>query len=768
MFLNEYEVPRPPKAIHGILVRFPKADEQKDLLDFRVVAQLAKDLGSDLGQVVAAFNGEALVSDEPLSFNARKVRVQIEGRILEVPVAPDRVFELVAGDLRYTEAWQAVINRKIDAAMRGMARDGRNYFEREGARRRGQFVFCQGAYIAAKARADGAVIVIDPRIQFSSSLNLWEMLRNELKKLEVSDWHSVEREQAATINRTFKSRAYNLRTDYAEITRWGDDETKSYRFLGFDFEHTIQQPMNGRSESPYDWHCKMGREDRVEPRDQPVVQVRAKGGFTVSQIPSLLRVSPDMMALRIFGLSNEAQNLSQKKSSDRVGAMVRYARILEEAQLIQDVEKPVEVEAETVAPVRWTVTGGYLDIRRAEDFQKYFSKGKLLRQPEIRHLTAFHEPAGRKETELLLTVLQKVARRFKVEWPSPLLVELPEVVDDRLRAVIEVAEKAGFGLADLSLLVVRGEESESDSSSFHDQVKRYSLTERLFPTQFVQLESIRGLLAPDSRDQAEAKLASDLGNMVFKQIVAKCGGIPHGLASGFASRGTLFVGVDRYRDSFGFDPSVSGAVSVFDEHGGHVVSTSSFFDRDPSDFIQNLEEMLSFAMRRAARDRQIWKVVLLRDGTSQREARREHEALRQIADQHQAEFVFVEAPKQTFTRIYAGQPDETGMFVEPAEPFTVAANLPGRRNEFIVLATDPWRGTPRPMVYRITDLSDGMDLNEEKHRLARGIAWLCAHSWVSPAATRLPVPLDYADKIARLSGRIRTSLRLDIDRPLYL
>ena len=36
------------------------------------------------------------------------------------------------------------------------------------------------------------------------------------------------------------------------------------------------------------------------------------------------------------------------------------------------------------------------------------------------------------------------------------------------------------------------------------------------------------------------------------------------------------------------------------------------------------------------------------------------------------------------------------------------------------------------------------------------------------AATRLPVPLDYADKIARLSGRIRTSLRLDMDRPLYL
>ena len=97
-----------------------------------------------------------------------------------------------------------------------------------------------------------------------------------------------------------------------------------------------------------------------------------------------------------------------------------------------------------------------------------------------------------------------------------------------------------------------------------------------------------------------------------------------------------------------------------------------------------------------------------------------------------------------------------------------ATDLPGRPTEFVVLSTDPWRGTPKPMLYRIAAMSGTLDLKEEKERLAKGIAWLCAHSWVSPTSTRLPVPLDYADKMAHLVGRIHTPMKSEIDRPLYL
>ena len=181
------------------------------------------------------------------------------------------------------------------------------------------------------------------------------------------------------------------RTDYTEINRWGDEESKSYRFLEFDFTKSIAVAMNESSEeSPYDWHCKMGRRDRINDRNQPVVRVRAKGGYTPTQIPSLLRVSPDMMALRIYGLSEAAQNFSQKSSGDRVGAMMRYATLLHQAGLIGPVEHPIEVATESVAPIRWTVEGDYLDIRRAEDFQRFFSKGKLLRKPAIADQTSRH------------------------------------------------------------------------------------------------------------------------------------------------------------------------------------------------------------------------------------------------------------------------------------------------------------------------------------------------------------------------------------------
>jgi argonaute-like protein implicated in RNA metabolism and viral defense len=320
----------------------------------------------------------------------------------------------------------------------------------------------------------------------------------------------------------------------------------------------------------------------------------------------------------------------------------------------------------------------------------------------------------------------------------------------------------------LALIIGDGQPEDGEALSFHDRVKRYSLTERVFPTQFVRPEKVRHYLDREVDSRQDAELASEMVNLIFEQIVAKCGGIPHGLASGFASRGTIFIGVDRYRDPFEFEASVSGAASVFDEHGSHLVSASAFFDRDPSDRLWGLEDLLDVAMRRASKTHQIRKIVLLRDGTAQRGDAREQSALENTASRYDAEFIFVEAPKQTHTRLYGGEPDDTGMFAERAPPFTVVTELPGRPNEFIVLATDPWRGTPRPMLYRVARMSANLSLADEKARLARSIAWLCAHSWVSPAATRLPVPLDYADKTARLVGRIRTSLRSEIDRPLFL
>jgi len=769
MFLNEYESRYTPSKVHGLRVRFRKADSQKSAMDFRIVAQLASTLNlGEKGPVVAPFGGESIVSDQPFAISNQVVVVQLEGRVVEVPISVDSEFQLVPADPSYLEAVRALTNCKIDIAMKGLVRDGREYYELPGTRQRPYFLFRQGAYIASKTRANGVTLVIDPRVQFSSSLTLWEMLKKELETLRVETWTELTPDQAAAVNRTFRSRAFNLRTDYTEINRWGDEESKSYRFLEFDFTKSIAVAMNESSEeSPYDWHCKMGRRDRINDRNQPVVRVRAKGGYTPTQIPSLLRVSPDRMALRIYGLSEAAQNFSQKSSGDRVGAMMRYATLLHQAGLIGPVEHPIEVATENVAPIRWTVEGDYLDIRRAKDFQRFFSKGKLLRKPAIDRLIVFHESGARPETEALLQTLMKIAKRFRVPLPPALIIELPRERSTWLQTVIRLAEKEAYDLGDLALFVVEGTGETGKEFDFHDEIKRYSLSERVFPTQFVDTANIRRHVR-EGRTGKETGLGPELVNTLFKQIVAKCGGVPHGLASGFAPRGTVFVGVDRYRDPFRFDPSASAAVSVFDEHGEHVASTAAFFDQDPSDYIVDLQRLLEVTARRVSTTHAIRKVVLLRDGIPQREAEREYEALEAVAAQYNADFVFLEAPKFTRTRLYGGEADDTGMFVETAPPFTVATDLPGRPTEFVVLSTDPWRGTPKPMLYRIAAMSGTLDLKEEKERLARGIAWLCAHSWVSPTATRLPVPLDYADKMAHLVGRIHTPMQSGIDRPLYL
>ena len=769
MFLNEYRLASQPEKIFAQRAAYSKLDPERGALDYLFMGQLSRLILQPAGaKPVAPLRGDCVVSEAPIADLPDRVTIQGGGRVMSIEVRADTSFEILPSSPDYLEALRAITNRKIDIALGGLLRDGRTYFERTGERH-GEFQFRQGAYVAAKTASGGISILIDPTTQFSSTLTLFEMLEKDLRKLGVSHWREIPDPKRSELNRRFRSRAFNLRTDYTEANRWGEEESKRYRFVSFDFSRSISDPLeDGAVESPLGWHTKMGRASLVGGVDQPVVTVRAKGGFSPSQIPSLLRVAPDMMALRIVGLSKPAQNIAQKAPSDRVGAMLKYAKLLAKAGLIGDIDNPIEVTGASVAPIQWTLENDYLEIRGAADFRKYFSKAKLLRKPTIAKLVVFCEKGWDSERDAVIRVLERIARRFKVDLPEPAVITLPSVPETWLESVRKHVEGEAFGLQDLAILLISSEHDYGEGLSFHDQVKRYSLTERVFPTQFIILENVRQHLANSSPEEVDAVLASELMNLLFKQIVAKCGGVPHGLASGFASRGTVFVGADRFKDHFGFFPSSSAAVSVFNEHGEHISSVASVFDRDESDHIHELEHLLDNAVRAAAQVQKVQKIVFLRDGVPQRNERREYEALRNVANRLGAAHIFVEAPKSTPTRLYGGEPDETGYFAEKAPPFTVVTELPGRPSEILVLSTDPWRGTPRPMLYRLADMSASLNLQEEKELLARSIAWLCTHSWVSPVSTRLPVPLHYADKMAEVSGHIGMSMNPAQDRPLFL
>ena len=768
-FLNEYRLVLSFPTIHGRAIHFPKVDTEISTLDYRVAGQLAAGLSNpSTGIVYAPLSGNSIVSDRPFSLDSGSVTVQADGRISELKVGLDNPFELTPEHPGYFQALRMLVNRKIDFALREQIRDGRFYYGPKAERHR-QFLFRLGAYVASKEGEHGVNIVIDPVTQISSTLNLDEMLREELKRLDVSDWHKLTQQQTSSLNRKFLSRAYNLRTDYTEITSFGEEESKRYRFVRFDFSKSISDPLEpGGKESPVEWHTRMGRRESIGATDQPVAIVQTRAGHQPAQIPSLLRVAPNMSSLRILGLSEVAQNIGQKGASERVAATMEYAKKLHAAGLIGSVEEPVKVETGTAAPIEWTLDKDYLEINKTSDFQRYFSKGKMLRKPTIGRFIALYDKPAKADLVVVCRGLGKIASRFGVELPNPILTELPESLSERLDTVVRKADQYDLGLDDLALFVVSGHRDDGNELSFHDQVKRYSLTERVFPTQFINVESIERYRKGTDNVWDEQRLTSEIMNPAFKQIVAKCGGVPHGLASGFATRGTIFVGVDRYKNHFDLKASVSAAVSVFDEHGGHIASNASLFDRDESDFLHGLEYLLDVSLRKVAKQMQVRKIVLLRDGTPQRDGEREREALRRVAGKYGAVHIFIEAPKGTHTRLYDGEADETGVFAEKPKPFTIVVNLPGRPNDFIVLATDPWRGTPKPMLYRISDMSSSLNLAEEKAGLAKTIAWLCTHSWVSPTSTRLPVPLDYADKMAELVGRIGTAIKIEIDRPLYL
>ena len=123
-----------------------------------------------------------------------------------------------------------------------------------------------------------------------------------------------------------------------------------------------------------------------------------------------------------------------------------------------------------------------------------------------------------------------------------------------------------------------------------------------------------------------------------------------------------------------------------------------------------------------------------------------------------AKSVFIAANKGSHLRLYEGDPSNP-LMASRTPPFNVVREMDDPA-EFVVISTEPIfekaaqreLGTPRPVLYHVIRSPEGSNGTEVKETASRAVAWLCRHSWVSPSSTRLPVPLDYAHKLAHLVG----------------
>ncbi|MEM3587805.1 MAG: Piwi domain-containing protein [Candidatus Jordarchaeaceae archaeon] len=674
---------------------------------------------------------------------------------VEIEIFKSRVID--EKDSNSGKALMKYFNRKIDLLMteKNFTQDGRGFYEDRAKDLGKYYTVRRGIWLATHISEKGELILIaDPLTQIRAKLNLLDALKVELERLGLSHWKEAK-SVGDQINKALRSKAYNLRSTYVE-PRHDNYEHNIYKFIGFNFNKGLTEDSDPKN--PVNFHRSFNRSFDM---DQPEVEVIARGGFRIRHIPQLLEEHPSTHMLKRFGVSEKLHAVSLLSAPNRYYETLQLLKPLIDAEFIE--KMPTQVEVIDFKPVIITVKDDYINLQSNLDFQKYFTKGKILKDPCISTLSIFATAKDAQKVDKLKKALCKVFKNLN--FPIPKInehIEAPEALEDFTSYVLNSTES--FGKEDLALVIFDLDEDIEDF--VYNSIKRASL-KRLFPVQFVDSSTI---------NVENKELITNIANPLFVQIVAKCGGQPYGLQPGFMPEGTLVVGIDHYKDPFKENSQFVSTVVLFDNTGSYFCGSSNLVNVNSSLHTllkQCFEKLIMKTQRRA------WRQVLFFEdtgiGTMNEKLEQDARDCEKIAKEIGAKYALITANKTSHMRLYTGNPADD-LSADKTSPFTVAIKM-RNPNQFLAVSTEPITsrvkmmefGTPRPVLYEIFSKSEELDLQELKEETAKIVIWLCRHSWVSPSSTRLPAPLYFANKLSKLVSATKIPLDPDAtEAPLYL
>ncbi|MGH2638962.1 MAG: Piwi domain-containing protein, partial [Rhabdochlamydiaceae bacterium] len=276
-------------------------------------------------------------------------------------------------------------------------------------------------------------------------------------------------------------------------------------------------------------------------------------------------------------------------------------------------------------------------------------------------------------------------------------------------------------------------------------------------------------------------LRKGIANPLFLQIAAKCAGQPYGLQPGFVRPGTIFVGLDKYRQPFKRNTPTVISVTFFDSDGAYLCGDSDIIPYEELNGESKLEQLLkeSYDKYKQLKGVDATTILYFIDtgvGTMDVELGKYIERCAGLAKKIGAEFIFACGNKGSHLRLYSGDPLDLALTAERVSAFSAATRMPVE-NQVLVVSTEPIisrqkakeYGTPRAVLYTIIARSEGIGVEEAKRTVAKSVIWLCRHAWISPASTREPAPIFFANKLSRLVAA--TGVRITPDRttaPLFL
>jgi hypothetical protein len=764
-FINEFAVTKPESVLYTQKISYDSKFGNDESFGFKACAQLSGTLTNELNFPIAAYGTRLVLSDDVQLPNKVSVILKIEGLPTLVELSLSSRERVADGD-EFQMMKKKFLNRKIDLLFRNTkhSQDGRSFFEGTTRKLRGgRYTFEQGLRADARIAHDGTEsIIIDPVTRVRNSATLLEALEEEVKKIGLPHWsEAVQFEEE--INRRFRAKGHTVRALYEEPK--GDDVVRNtYRFVGFDLRRKLEETDNPRD--PVNFHKKYGRRFSM---DQPIVKVNARGGFVVDHIPELLEEVPSMHMLKRRGVSGDMQARSLMASSDRYFLTQELLEPLVNGHIVS--RNPTIVQTKYYGPVMLTLDGDYIELKNNLDYQKVYDKRKLLKPPAFHRFHVFGTAQDSEKASRLESLLRVVSASFGVSLPAPCLhLSCPDGIDAFRTELLSIAEKERFTEDDLAVCIFNMSEDFEDV--VYDSFKKESV-KRLFPLQFVDPWNI-------DPERSDEQLKSSLANPLYLQIVAKCRGQPYGLQPGFCGVGTVFVGIDRYRDPFRKDAPLVTSIVFFDGEGSYVCSASRLSTEEieqAAALSHNLNDCVA-ELRKQGKTEDISKIIFFEDtgiGTFQEQLKRDAKDCEEFAKQLGAMYALNAANRGCGLRVYKGDPlDE--LSAERVSSFSAITQMRDK-NEILVVSTEPIiahkkgkeLGTPRPVLYTVVDYTEAWDLAELKQTVAKSAVWLCKHPWISPASTRLPVPLFFANKLSRLSSITDTPLSPDMSRaPLFL
>jgi hypothetical protein len=767
-FVNEYRVKEKVGVLESYSLSYDSKFDQFYRFRYKVASQLSRVLTEEMKVPVASLGGLIYAKPDVKMMRSFTLTMKLEGVPTEVEVNLNREKQLLKGDLSYNDAARRYINRSVDLLMtsRNYFQDGRGFYEGAPKDLGRLYVSYSGFYVSTLALSDGNfALVVDPTNLVRAKSNLLVALQEELKKRGLAHWKDAV-PFTNEINKGFRSRAFSLRSTYTE-RRPEDPEPSynTYKFGGFDFTEGLREDSNPTS--PVNFHRSFDRQFTL---DQPVVKAIARGGREVSHIPELLEEHPTMSMLKRLGVSERIQARSQLDAMSRYYMTTEHAEALLAAGLIET--QPISVETMDFGPVRITIEGGYIELKNNYDFQKLFEKKKVLVKPKIRSVHAFATENMGDSARSLVETLQNAFEDFGIQSVNFNLDQnCPDALDDFVRYILEKAAKNNFDDQDLVIIVFDFPDEDAQNLAY-ETIKSKSMA-KLFPTQFVTGQVLRD-------DKKGRDLRKDVVNPLLLQIVAKGRGQPYGLQPGFVPVGTFFIGIDRYRHPFKPDAPLVTSVTIFDGHGAYICGGTHITNQREEN-ISALSTLVRDCFKEFSRmtGASRWNLgIFLMDtgvGTQGEQLRLDGQACAAVAAEIGAAYAFVASNKDSHLRLYQGDPSDS-LGAGQVSAFTAAVRMDDP-NDVLVASTEPivskatgkTIGTQRPVLYRIIARSEDCDLAQLKETIAKSVVWLCRHSWVSPTATRLPAPIDFANKLSRLSAITGVPLRPDaLQAPLFL